>query len=118
MPVGQFVGPKKKYVYVDDGGRNIIITRDATLGDLAGTGLVEFDPATPPAGASPQPKGFELRGVYWQSNPDQTPPNARKFLVCGTTDASLYDNNASQAVTVDDVVGRTTGRKGEAVSFI
>jgi len=116
MPVGQFVGPKKKVQYESDSGDVYILLRDETLAGVAGVGLVDSDPATDPD-SSPAPRGFKPRGVYWQSNDDQTPPGARKFLICGTPLAALYATSAGAAVTVDGVAGRTTGRRGETLSF-
>lgn len=118
MPVGQFVGSKKKYIYVTDLGDNYIITRDETLATVAGTGLVELDPEAPPAGSQPAPRGFSFRGVYWQADEGTEVEGARKFLICGTTAATLYASSSSQAVPVDGFDGTTTGRKGESQSFI
>lgn len=117
MPLGQFTGAKAKYQYESDSGDIYIISRDVTLATDASIGLVAFDPATAPAGAQPAPKGFKPRGVWWQSNPDATPPNARKFLICGTPLATLYESSQSQTLEIDQVAGRTTGRVGEKLSF-
>lgn len=116
----QYLGPKGKYVYItDDDTTNLIITRDKTLATLAGTGLTEFDPATPPANSSPKPAGYKLRGVYWQSDaPVGEGGFARKFIVCGDRNGALYDSNVTQALEIDGIAGRTTGRRGEQVSFI
>lgn len=110
------MGPKAKYVYTDDQGVPILITRDETLGDLPNTGLVAFDPANPPAGIQPAPKRFDFRGVYWQGT-DVGFEDARKFIICGTNAATLYASNSAQALTIDGVAGLTTGRKGEQLSF-
>lgn len=117
MPVGQFLGAKAKYQYESDGGDIYIITRDVTLATEAGLALVAYDPATAPAGAAPPPKNFRPRGVWWQSNDDATPPGARKFLICGTPLATLYETSTSTVLQIDGADGRTTGRVGEKLTF-
>jgi len=116
MPVGQFLGGKTKVQYESDSGDVYIISRDDTLIGITGVGLVPSDPATDPP-STPAPKRFRPRGVYWQSNATATPPNARKFLICGTPLAPLYAASTGTAVTVDLVEGRTTGRRGETLTF-
>lgn len=116
MAEGQFNGPRDRYVYVSDTGDNIILVLDKSNAELPGTGLVLFDPATPPAGGgSYKAPNFEPRGVYWEGTLDGV--KKRKFIVCGTTDAALYDSDVRQPLTIGAAVGVTTGRKGEQFTF-
>lgn len=117
MPIGQFVGSKAKYQYENDAGDFYVITRDVTLATDASIGLNVFDPATAPAGIQPAPKRFRARGVWWQANDDTIVPGARKFLICGTPLATLYESSQPQALVIDGVAGTTTGRIGERLSF-
>lgn len=115
MPEGQFTGSRQTYVYTNDAGEEYLITTDATLGDLENTGLVVATAANT-AGASPAPKRFTPRAVYWQGELDGNV--VRKRLVCGAAEADLYGSDISQAVTIDGVAGFTTGRVGEKLSFL
>jgi len=115
MGLGQFSGSKGKYVYENDGGGTYILTIDTDL-VTAGQGLTAFDPANPPAGAAPPPKRFKPRGVYWEGTAAGF-EGKRKFLICGDVTATLYATTASSTLSVDGVAGRTTGRRGETLSF-
>lgn len=115
MPLGQFLGPRQKYVYTMDSDVEVVLTLDATLGGLANTGLTVFDPATP-GDAVNAPRRFKPRGVYWQGTATGF-EKSRKFLVCGDPAATLYASQVSQAVTIDGVAGKTTGRRGEKLTF-
>lgn len=116
MPEGQFTGARGLYLYEDDTGEFILLTLDTTL-VLANSGLVLYDPENPPAGgACPAGNGFKPRVVFWQGTAAGF-ENARKSLVAGTNVAGLYATNLPQAITIDEVAGLTTGRKGESRSF-
>lgn len=116
MPEGQYTGQRKAYLYTPDSGDNIyLISTDATLGGLTGTGLVEATTANV-ANAQPAPKRFKPRVVFWQGKLGTR--TVRKTIACGTTDAALYDSDSPQAVTIDGVLGSTTGRRGERLSFL
>lgn len=116
MPEGQFTGSRASYVYTSDTGALYVLQLDETLGDLTGVDLDAFDPGSPGA-ATPKPTRFSPRGVYWQATATGF-EGKRKFLVCGTTDATLYDSNVRQTLTIDGVAGTTTGRRGEKLSFL
>lgn len=116
MPEGQFLGSRGNYVYTSDTDEQYIITTDATLGALTGAGLTVFDPANP-GESTPSPKRFQPRGVYWQATAAGF-IGKRKFLICGTTDATLYDSSVRQTLTIDGVAGVTTGRRGERQTFL
>lgn len=116
MPEGQFTGSKARYIYVSDTGISYTLRRDETLGDIAGVGLTEYDPASPPTSfGGAKPSQLKPRGVYWEGTLGGT--LRRKFLICGTTEATLYNSGARQALTIDGVAGFTTGRKGEQFTF-
>ena len=115
MADSQFLGPKEDFVYVTDTGTIIKMKRDPDLCPL-GTGLAAFDPANP-GGAVSKPLGFSPRGVYWQSTAAGF-EGRRKFLICGTAAAALYQSDAPQAQEIGGVAGVTTGRRGEQQRFI
>lgn len=114
MPEGQFSGIRKSYIYVADDDENYLVTLDATLGDLAGTGLVAATSANG-TGLSDVPKRFKLRGVFWQGVIGSRV--VRKFIVTNTGEtATLYTGGAT-ALTIDGVAGFLTGRRGEAQTY-
>lgn len=112
MPEGQFLGTRTTYNYLmDDGTTEVQLTLDTTIGGIAGTGL---SPATNGDGSIPKPQRFEPRGVYWEGTLNGS--KKRKFIPCNRT-STLYAGNVSANVTIDGVVGQTTGRRGEKLSF-
>lgn len=111
MPEGQFLGKRVTYNYQMEDGTEVQLVLDETLGSLAGADLV---PAVTGDGSVPKPLRFEPRGVYWQGELDGK--IKRKFIPCNPT-GSLYLANTSQELTIDGVAGKTTGRKGETLSF-
>ena len=110
MAEGQFSGVRKVYEYEADTGDKYLITLDATLGDLAGVGLTAATTATT---ATALPKRLTPRVVFWQG--ELGGRTVRKSLVCDAA-SDLY-TGLSQAVTIDGVVGTTTGRRGEKLTF-
>lgn len=114
MPEGQFSGIRKSYIYVADNDENYLVTLDATLGDLAGTGLVAANTGNA-AGLSDPPGRFKLRGVHWQGV--IAGRIARKFIVCNNGDGATLYTGGAVALTVDGVAGSVTGRRGEAQSY-
>lgn len=115
MPEGQFTGARKSYIYVADSDENYIISTDATLGDLAGTGLVAAN-STNAAGLSDPPGRFKPRGVHWQGVLGGR--IVRKFIITNTGDtATLYSAGGVTALTIDGVPGNTTGHRGETQSY-
>lgn len=114
MPEGQFSGTRGKYVYTNDAGSDYILTLDDTLAALSTT-LTAFDPANPGT-ATPAPRRFSPRGVYWQGTAAGF-TGKRKFIVCGDTTDTLYSTSTSDTLTVDGAAGKTTGRRGERLTF-
>lgn len=106
MPQGQTTGPRRYFRYTDDDGAQSSVLLDETLGELGG--LVLDDNLPPP------PRRFRLRGVYVQGT--VAGEVVRKFIVCAP-DSGLYRSNNSQPVAIDGVTFRTTGRRGERLSF-
>lgn len=115
MAEGQFTGKRAYYIYTAEGGRQFLIQTDKTLGDIANNGLVAAN-KTNAANIGFPPKRFQPRGVHWQGELNDSP--VRKFIICGTSAASLYASVASVALTIDGVSGGTTGRRGEKFSFV
>jgi pectate lyase len=115
MPEGQYTGQRQSYIYETDSGEAYVLLLDATLGGLNGTGLVVATAANA-AGATPAPKRFKPRVVFWQGTLGTR--TVRKQVVCGTVDATLYARDVSQALTIDGAQGSTTGRKGEKLTFV
>lgn len=115
MGEGQFTGARENYLYENDGGSNYVITTDATLGGLAGTGL-EVATSANATDANPAPKRFKPRVVFWQAELDGRV--VRKEIICGDVTADLYASDTSQALEIDGVAGFTTGRRGEKLSFL
>ena len=111
MP-GQRLGAKKKYKYTMDDGTDIRLSLDATLGDLAGTGLAELTTADI---VGNKPTNFTPRGVYAQAI-DANGNLARKRIVCQAS-GTLYASSTEQNVTIDGESFQTTGRAGEKYSF-
>lgn len=115
MPEGQYTGQRQPYIYESDAGEAYIMLMDSTLAGLAGSGLV-LATAANSAGATPAPKRFQPRAVYWQG--ELNGRIVRKRITCGSTDATLYQSDTSQALTIDGVQGSTTGRVGERLTFV
>jgi hypothetical protein len=109
VPEGQFTGGKDCYVYVDDSDNNIVITRDVTLAELPGTGLMPFTNQV----VQNKPVGFSPRVVFWQGVLNGK--TVRKELIVNRT-GTLYTTQ-SQHLTVDGVDGSTTGYRGEKLTF-
>lgn len=115
MPEGTFRGPKNDYIYVMDGGGRLKI-KLYPANVATGSGLVAFDPQNPGTLAT-KPDGFKPRGVWWEGT-ESGFAGRRKFLVCGTNAAALYTATTSTNLEIDGADGKTTGRKGEQLSFI
>lgn len=114
MAEGQYSGRRRPYLYISDSGEVFLLQKDETLGDLTGTALTRATTGNVGT-ATPVPKRFEPRGVFWQGELDGRV--VRKFLVCNAT-GTLYVGNVPQAVTIDGVAGFTTGKRGEQLTFV
>jgi hypothetical protein len=125
MAFGAF---KKRYVYVDDSGKNWIIkiAEDRVNNVAPGTGLTVYNAATPPSGGVQgvlSPK--RCRGVHAQgtvAEGSEASHTIKRFFICNIG-SPLYASNQSQTLTytgddeADSIMLTTTGRKGEHLSF-
>lgn len=109
MAEGQELGPKASYIYVTDSQDSYVIYRDTDLAMSAITGLTPYTEGSPDL--DNLPRGLMPRGVYWLGYDGIRP--VRKFLICGTQDATLFLLKGSGPVTIGGIKGFTTGRRGE-----
>lgn len=115
MPEGQFSGKRDAYIYVSDDNNTYLLQMDVTLAEIDGTDLTIATVANA-TGSLNKPTRFTPRGVHWQAT--AAPIGARKFLVCGSSNADLYVSTTSTVVIIDGVAGVTTGRRGETFSYL
>ena len=113
MPQGQFLGPRKTYIYLSDGGSTYLITTDSTLGDLAGTGLTAAVGGNV-GSAQTAPSRFKPRVVFWQGTLNGN--IVRKKIICNR-DSAFAKLTVSTTLVIDGVTGVITGRRGEKQSF-
>jgi hypothetical protein len=115
MAEGQFTGKRSAYLYTSDAGQQYLIRTDDTLATLGGTGLIAATTANA-TGAQNPPKRFKPRGVHWQGVLNGR--IVRKFIITnGGDSATLYVSGVVTSLTIDGVVGNTTGRRGEVHSY-
>lgn len=114
MPEGQYLGQKASYIYTTDNGTQFVLLRDTTLvfGELTGLELYTEGSTF----AYSIPRKFRPRGVYWLGFSGQRA--VRKYVICGTLDATLYASDTSQPLTIDGIAGFTTSRYGEQYQYI
>lgn len=119
---GNRQGSKSTVLYfTDDVDVAYILQRDDDL-LLAGLGAAAaapelYDPGNPPAGVivTPKPQGFKPRVIFIQA-----PDGARKNMIAFHPTSDLYLKNFSDAFPEIDGEDNwvSTGRKGEALSFV
>lgn len=115
MAEGTELGARANYIYVtDDGVQKIVLTLDATLGDLSGTGLTRYGGE---ADVCKNFKGFKPRGVYWSYQPAGGGRPIRKFLICNLN-GTFYKTITTTAIQIGGNDGATTGRRGEQYTFL
>lgn len=112
MGLGQYTGARGNYEYTSDDGTLYLVSTDRTLGDINGASLVL---AADGSEGVTTPKRFRPRVVYWQG--ELSGRVVRKKIICDI-DSTLYKNNKSVKLTIDDVEGFTTGRRGEKFSYL
>lgn len=115
MPAGSR-GKSAKVRYVTDSAKNIVIRVPQYILDGGKHGLQPTD-GTEVA----KPDGFKPRVVFWEGflpavAPSTQQQKIRRSIPCNAG-ALLIASDARQSHTLDGVVGETTGRKGEKVSF-
>lgn len=98
------LGDRRYFEYISDTDQAFKYLTDEDLGTAVGGTLNDTNPDLP--------RRFRPRGVYVQDADGN-----RKFLVCGKRTLAAYASNASSTVTIDETEFKTTGRKGEQVSF-
>ena len=103
-----FNDPRKKYVYIDDLAREIVLSLDSGTATIAGTGLVELTTQT---GVISKPSRFKPRVAYWEA----VDRSKRKAIVCNIGGA-LYTGGPS-VLDLGGVPGRFTGRRGEKATY-
>jgi hypothetical protein len=124
-----FGAQRLSYIYKDDSGANWIIkiAADRVNGVTPATGLVVFNPASPP---TPAPSGVlnpkRCRRVYAQAVTTEGAAAARlikRQFICNIT-STLYASNTGQSVTyvaedegTASITMATTGRRGEKLTF-
>lgn len=106
MPTGQTLGPRRYFLYTADDANTYSLLLDETLGVAGGLTLNDTNP--------PPPRRFKPRGVYIEAT--IAGAVARKFLVTSENSA-LYATDNSTSVTIDGTAFKTTGRRGEQMSF-
>lgn len=118
---------KKKYVYVDDAGKNWIIRyAEDKATATPSPELNEYNPASPPSGGiqgTLPPK--RCRGVHAQGSVavgSESSHMIKRFFVCNPA-SDMYKSNASQNISytgddeADGITLVSTGRKGERITF-
>lgn len=117
---GNRLGPRAKIVYESEAvGKVYILTVDANfVVGGAGVGAAApdiYNPTTPLPNVDvcPPPKNFQARGVWAKS----ATGDARKFVVCTSSDSDLYATTFPKQVVIDGETFVTTGRVGEKQSF-
>lgn len=105
MPeIGNKLGERAWYQYTDDTGENYSVQLDSTNAEVMGFELNDENPNLP--------RRFTMRGVYAENS-----DGARKFLPAPTADSDVYSSNISVTLAIDTEEFKTTGRKGEKVSY-
>lgn len=114
MAEGQELGPKASYVYLGDNGNSYVILRDTELALTSLTGLLPYTEGM--ATLDSMPRRIKPRGVHWLAFSGGR--FIRKFVICGTPDSTLFQVNGGGPLTIAGTAGFTTGRRGEAETFI
>lgn len=114
MAEGQYLGPKASYIYTSDNGTQFVLLRDNDLSLPELTGLELYTEGS--TFAYSLPRRFRPRGVYWLGFVGQRA--VRKFIICGSLDATLYATDSSVPLTINGVAGFTTSRYGEQYQYV
>lgn len=106
MPANS-LGARSYYGYTADSGDTYSYLTDDDLATSVGATLED--------GNEPFPRRFKPRGVYVQAT--VAGKVLRKFVICPDSTAAPYSQNTSATVTIDGTAFKTTGRRGESMSF-
>lgn len=101
---GNTLGPRSVYKYTADSGTEYKYLTDDSLAQAAGAELNDSLPDLPP--------NFRPRIVHCQSA-----DGIRKQLIIPDIENDIYSSDVPQNVTIDGKVFRTSGRRGERVTF-
>lgn len=96
--------------YVLDNGNTVQLVLSETL-DTVSELMINLTNESSTAPSAP-PR-FEPRVVYWVENGGQ---NRRRELVCNAA-SPLFQANTSMSLSLGGVAGRTTGKRGERLTF-
>jgi len=103
---GNTLGERRYYKYTSDQAKIYSYITDKDLGDSISAVLDDTSP--------PFPRRFKPRGVYVQAEVGGR--LVRKFLIVGDKNADVWADT-SKTVTIDGQAFKSTGRRGEALSF-
>ncbi len=109
--VGNRLGARATFVYTTDSLEEVAYQGDRSVG-LACGNVLATNPGRP---TSVNSKYLRGRYVLLQAVAD---PMVKKKVVIGAVDNTLFAGDASQVVNINGVDFETTGRVGEAVTFL
>jgi len=109
--VGNVLGKRATFVYTTDGNEEVVFTQDRSVGLAVGNVLATT--AQRPTSVN----GRYLRGRYLLVQ-GKTDPSLKKRITVGKIDNSAFAAEGSTEITINGTVFVTTGRVGEAVSFL
>jgi hypothetical protein len=103
---GNTLGERRYYKYTSDKDVNYSYLTDQDLGTAVSAELNDTFP--------PMPRRFKPRGVYAQATINGK--LVKKFLVIGATTNTAWADK-STTITIDSQSFKTTGRRGESLTF-
>lgn len=103
---GNTLGTRRYYKYASDKDKLYSYLTDKDLGDAVGAELNDSYP--------PMPRRFKPRGVYALATINNK--QVKKFLIIGDTKNDAWSDK-STTLTIDEETFKTTGRRGESLSF-
>lgn len=108
---GNVLGKRATFVYTTDGSEDVVFQQDRSVGLAVGNVLATS--STRPTSVN----GKYLRGRYLllQGKDD---PSLKKRVIVGKIDNSSFAAEGSTEITINGVVFVTTGKVGEAVTFL
>ncbi len=109
--VGNRLGPRAVFEYETDSLETVSYVGDRSVGLACGNTLAT-NPGRPTSVNSRYLRG---RYILLQQVSD---PTIKKRVIIGASDNTLFAGDSSQTVTINSVQFATTGRVGEAVSFL
>ena len=101
---GNTLGERSLYKYTSDSGTEYKYLTDDDLAEAAGAELNDRLPDLP--------RSFRPRIVYCQNS-----EGVRKSVIIPDVENGVYSTETASNITIDGETFRTTGRRGERVSF-